>query len=75
MSLHTFETIVEVNEDRRLVVQLPGDVPVGKHRLVAVIGEAPAAGGAEEPSWKFPILVGTQWPEGLTWRREDLYAD
>lgn len=75
MALRTIETIVDVAEDRRLVVQLPTDVSVGKHRVVAVWEEATEiANGAHAP-WKFPVLQGTKWPHGLILQREDLYAD
>ncbi len=75
MSLRTFETIVDIEEDRRLVVQLPADVAVGKHRVVTVLDESTEVVNGQRESWKFPVMEGTTWPTGLTWRREDLYAD
>ena len=74
MAMRTIETIVEVDEARQLVVQLPPDVPVGKHKLVAILDESVEVGQANRPAWKFPVLEGTSWPAGLTFRREDLYA-
>lgn len=80
MAIHTIETIVDVDENRQIVVQLPRDVSVGKHKLTAVIDEAVVSGekAVHEPlptPWQFPTLDGTHWPEGMIVRREDLYAE
>jgi hypothetical protein len=75
MPLRTIETVVDIAEDRRLIVQLPNDVPVGKHRVVAVLDEATVATNGKQESWKFPVLEGIQWPPGLILRREDLYGE
>ncbi|MGL4513523.1 MAG: hypothetical protein ACRCT8_10565 [Lacipirellulaceae bacterium] len=85
MAIRTIETVVDIADDRRLVVQLPPDAPTGRHRVVAVLDESveacpPAANGAGSSTgtpekWSFPVLEGAKWPPGMILRREDLYDD
>jgi hypothetical protein len=76
MAIRTIETVVEVDEDRRIVVQLPDDVPVGRHRVVTVLDEAPEkspSGNAMD--WKFPVLPEAQWPADMPLTREEMYDE
>lgn len=76
MSQQTVSTDVEIGEDHRVTIQLPKEVPTGKHRLTIVIESATDSPEAEEGKpWKFPILEGATWPEGMTFNRADLYDD
>ncbi len=79
MPIRTIETVVTIDEDRRLVVQLPADVPLGRHRLVAVLDETtesaePATSGTEG-TWQFPVLLMAQWPADMPLTRDDMYDD
>ena len=79
MPLHTIDTVVEIEADRRLIVQLPADVPLGRHRVVAVLDEAAAAPPARPApageAWSFPVLTEAQWPADMPLRREEMYDD
>lgn len=79
MAIRTIEAIVKIDEDRRLVVQLPSDVPVGRHRVVAVLDEATeesldTANGVTSP-WTFPVVANAQWPADMPLTREEMYDD
>jgi hypothetical protein len=79
MAIRTIEAIVKIDEDRRLVVQLPSDVPVGRHRVVAILDETPeeplqAADSAVVP-WTFPVLTNANWPADMPLTREEMYDD
>lgn len=78
MSIRTIETVVDIDEDRRLVVQLPLDVPLGRHRVVTVLDEdrlpeRPTADHIDE--WKFPVLADAQWPADMPLTRAEMYGD
>ena len=74
--MRTIETVVNIETDRKLVMQLPEDVPVGIHRVVAILEEAvaPPTGDAAT-DWKFPVLTNAQWPVDMPLRREEMYDD
>jgi hypothetical protein len=74
MSIKTIETTAMIGPDRTILVQLPTDIAIGKHRVVVVIDEEPL----DESSR--PMLHFSRYPIGLasdtvTFRREDLYGD
>ena len=75
--MRTIEAIVEIAEDRKLIVQLPPDVPLGRHRVVAVLDEATEcpADSPQNGTWAFPVLEEAQWPEDMPLTREDMYGD
>lgn len=75
MGTRTIETIVEIGEDRRLIVQLPHEIPVGQHRVIATLD--PSEPGSTEASrpWTFPVLNTAQWPADMPMNREELYGD
>ena len=72
--MKTIEATALVGPDRKLVVQLPLDVPVGAHHVVVVIDEMAAAepDRAELPFTFYPVGLMS---DSLTFRREDLYGD
>jgi hypothetical protein len=69
MPTRTIETVVKFGEDRRMFVQLPADVPVGTHHLVAIIEEAtqelPRLAAEPSAEWTFPVLANAQWPADM----------
>ena len=79
MAIRKVETVVEIGEDRRLVVQLPGDIPVGAHHVVAILDEV--IHGASEStitsakSWTFPVLANAAWPANMPLTRDGIYDD
>lgn len=73
MPIRTIESVVDIAEDRRLVVQLPDDIPVGRHRVVTVLDEASEGTTVEE--WTFPILEEAEWPAGMPLTREQMYGE
>jgi hypothetical protein len=67
----TIETIGTVSPEGELVVKLPKTLPPGEHHVVVVIEtEAASMDRGELPT----VKVG-EWPEGFTFRREDIYGD
>ena len=77
MRTHTIDTIVKIGEDRRLIVQLPADVPVGTHHVVAILDEATQESPppASVTEWTFPVLANAQWPADMPLTREEMYDD
>jgi hypothetical protein len=75
MPIRTIETIAIVGEDRRLVLQLPIDVPVGRHRVIAVLDEAPESTGLAGASWRFPVVADAHWPADMPLTRAEMYDD
>jgi hypothetical protein len=79
MPIRTIEAIVTIEADRRLIVQLPADVPLGRHRIALVLDEAsesadPAA-AASAGTWKFPVVADAQWPADMPLSRTAMYDD
>jgi hypothetical protein len=79
MSTRTIETVVKIGEDRRLIVQLPADVPVGTHHVVAILDEAtqesPQGASGTTGEWTFPVLTNAQWPADMPLTRAEMYGD
>jgi hypothetical protein len=74
----TIETTVQIEADRKVTVQLPPSVPLGRHRVVTVVTEAPdetAIKPAESTSLEFPVIANAQWPADMPMNREELYND
>ena len=72
--MRPIEMTAEVGEDRKLVVQLPSDVPPGPHRVVVVVEEQPAERPKRE-SLTFSAYDVELVDPSCTFRREDLYGD
>ena len=83
------DTTVDVPEDRRVVLQLPSDLPTGVLRLVAVVAADRGVGRNRDlpapPRTRKrgePIVIpvsnpdlGRDWDPADTFRREDMYGD
>ena len=78
------DTVVEVPEDRRVTLQFPSDLPVGRLRVIAVVATEERVVPAEPPARRRgePIVVpisnpnlGRDWDPADTFRREGLYGD
>ncbi len=61
--MKTIELTVEVGEDRHLVLDLPGDTPVGSHRVVVYVEDSTETSGT--PAERFN--PGDPLPPGLAW--------
>ena len=73
------ETIATVTEDGKITIQLPPEIPVGKHKLVVVIDEQPLVEKSKTKEKRQPLKFSA-YPVGLvsqslTFRREDLYTN
>ena len=79
MPIRTIETVVNIEDDRRLIVQLPADVLVGLHRVALVLDEAAENVGPADAtaaaSWKFPVVEHAQWPADMPLTRAEMYDD
>jgi hypothetical protein len=73
--MRTIETTAVVGEDRKLMVQLPVEVPPGAHRVVVVIDERQLPTNNDRGMENWPAHDVGPWPAGFTCRREDLYGD
>jgi hypothetical protein len=76
--MKAIETAISVNPDGTAVVelQMPGDVLAGVHRAVVIVEEQPTvAGQSAKATPDLMPLAFEGWPEGCTFRREDLYGD
>lgn len=65
-------TTADVGPDRVLTIQLPPEVPPGRHEVVVVLNGTGAVLG---PLGAWPRHDGVAWPADLSLRREDLYGD
>jgi hypothetical protein len=72
--MRTIETVVTVEPDGKLVLQLPPGIAPGEHRIVLVIEEQPVL-VEKRPVIDFPVIDVGEWPEDLPLRREDMYGD
>ena len=73
----TVEAVTEVAQDQTLKMELPKSVPPGPHRVVLVIEEAPLDAAQRKlttPLRLTKLHLGA-WPEGSTFRRQDIYGD
>jgi hypothetical protein len=75
MPIRTIETVANVEADRRLILQLPLDVPVGRHRVVAVIDEITEDLTPNAGAWTFPVVANAQWPADMPLTRAEMYDD
>jgi hypothetical protein len=64
-----------VRADHTLTVQVPEDIPPGTHEIVVVFSGGPTAGQVVPFTVNWPVHDVGPWPEGLTFRREDIYGD
>ena len=75
--MRSLSLLVNVPDDRRVVVQLPEDIPPGEVRLSLFIHEG--SDGKAKPgqprTLKLPELHFESWPENFPLRRSELYDD
>ena len=72
--MRTLELIGQVESGGRLTVQLPSDIPPGKHQIVLVIDERLLTLSESRTLDDFPVDDYGPWPEGLSLQREDMYG-
>jgi hypothetical protein len=76
VAICTVDTVVVIEDDRKLVLQLPPDVTTGRHRVVAMVEEAPATASAETfAEWSFPVTADAEWPDDMPLSRDLMYGD
>ena len=73
----TVEAVTEVAQDQTLKMELPKSVLPGPHRVVLVIEEAPMVTAPRKLAAPLRLtkLHTGAWPEGSTFRRQDIYGD
>ena len=73
----TLEAITEITQDHTLRLGLPKAVQPGPHRVVVVIEEANSDSYIGKPTYplRLAMLSLAGWPEGSTYRRDDIYGD
>jgi hypothetical protein len=72
----TIETTIEVDEQGKVTIQMPADVRPGLHRAVVVVFDEPEVAAVHPGMADFPRHdVAWTFPEGYTFRREDMYDD
>jgi hypothetical protein len=71
--MRTIETQATVTKDGTLTIQVPPDIRPGKHRVKLVIEEFQGLPGSQQA--EFLVIHVDRWPEGLSFRREDIYGD
>lgn len=72
--MKTVECDVLVDDNHTAVVHLPDEVPPGRHTIRITLQEQDMVLREECPS-VFPTISVDQWPQDLSLRREDIYAD
>lgn len=74
----TIDTVANITGDQMVNIPLPRPVPPGPHRVVMVIDEAaagPSAPLAPNGPLGLRLLQMAGWPQGSTYRREEIYGD
>ena len=73
--MRTFVVDGVVRADHTLIVQVPADIPPGRHEVVIVFSDNDAVARQDQFTANWPVHpVGLVDPT-MTFRREDLYAD
>ncbi|MBW4573557.1 MAG: hypothetical protein KME31_38070 [Tolypothrix carrinoi HA7290-LM1] len=77
--MKTIQTIATVTADGKITLQLSADIPPGEHQVVVIIDEKPLVEKVQTKEKRMPLKFSA-YPvglvsEGVTFRREDLYAD
>lgn len=71
--MRTIETHAVVTADGKLTMQVPPVVKPGEHLVKLVIEETQNTNGGQPA--EFLVIHVDSWPEGLSFRREDMYGD
>ena len=71
------QTRIEVDDQRKATIQLPADVPPGSYQAVVVIENQEPAAPRRQPTMADFSRHEIPWPfpEGFTFRREEMYGD
>jgi hypothetical protein len=76
MPIRTIDTIIDVAVDHSGQLQLPADIPVGRHRIIAIINDESASDTSpSNGAWSFPIVAGAAWPANMPVTRGEMYGD
>lgn len=72
--MRTFQTVVKINNDGKLRLDIPVNIPAGEYEVVLLIEES------QFPLVKnslrdFPVHNLGSWNPNLSLRREDMYGD
>jgi hypothetical protein len=72
----TIETTIEVDERGRAFVRMPPEMKPGTHRAVVIVFDRPEASTVNSDFSDFPRHdIPWPFPEGYTFRREEMYGD
>jgi hypothetical protein len=72
----TIEMTIEVGEQGTATIQLPTGLKPGPHRVLVTVLDGPEAATSRPAMADFPRHdVAWTFPEGYTFRREDMYDD
>ena len=74
----SIDTVANITGDQMVKIALPRPIAPGPHRVVMVIDEAaagPPAAPAPNGSLNLRLLQMAGWPQGSTFRREEIYGD
>lgn len=73
--MKTIETTITVLPDGSVLMPPRPDLLPGQHRVVLVVEELATMPPPSHDSFQLKMLDWTAWPEGSTFRREDIYGD
>jgi hypothetical protein len=72
----TIETSIEADDQRKATIQLPADAKPGSYRALILVFDEPERTTAPPTMADFPQHdIPWPFPEGYTFRREDLYEN
>lgn len=72
--MRSIETTANVTSEGTLTVEIPRDIPLGRHRVVIVIDEQHVERRRLE-LLDFPVDDLGPWPENLSLSREEMYDE
>jgi hypothetical protein len=73
--MKAIHAVVNVGDDRRLMMTLPLDISPGEHTVVLVIDENLPSVPSPMSMNDFPSHDVGPWPEGFTASREEIYGE
>ena len=74
--MKTIETTMTVLPDGSIQIPPRADLTPGRHRVVLVVEEPVVTATARRPApLQLKMLDWSAWPEGSTFRREEIYGD
>lgn len=72
--MKTLQTIVKINTDGKLTLDIPVDMPAGEYQVVLVIEESHTP-LVKSSLRDFPVHNLGSWNSDFSLRREDMYGD